>query len=91
MCLALSVFSTMPDFEEQATLILYYIEIVFVFWLAMEYIFRVWSSGCRSRYRGISGRYVSLPLLIALLVSIFCLCYNTNNHNKAITAERFQK
>lgn len=25
MCLALSVFSTMPDFEEQATLILYYI------------------------------------------------------------------
>lgn len=31
-------------------------EIVFVFWLAMEYIFRVWSAGCRSRYRGISGR-----------------------------------
>lgn len=25
MCLALSVFSTMPDFEEQSTIILYYI------------------------------------------------------------------
>lgn len=65
MCLALSVFSTMPEFEEQATLILYYIvnflceipngqfqEIIFVFWLAIEYVCRIWSAGCRSRYRG---------------------------------------
>ena len=66
MCLALSVFSTMPEFEEQATLILYYIvncfnlkfpsgqfqEIIFVFWLAIEYACRIWSAGCRSRYRG---------------------------------------
>uniref|UniRef100_A0A915EPK5 Ion transport domain-containing protein n=1 Tax=Ditylenchus dipsaci TaxID=166011 RepID=A0A915EPK5_9BILA len=56
MCLALSVFSTMPEFEEQATLILYYIEIIFVFWLAIEYLCRIWSAGCRSRYRGLSGR-----------------------------------
>lgn len=70
MCLALSVFSTMPEFEEQATLILYYIvrpilnelfpqfpaqEIIFVFWLAIEYVCRIWSAGCRSRYRGNIG------------------------------------
>ncbi|VDM97764.1 unnamed protein product [Thelazia callipaeda] len=66
MCLALSVFSTMPDFEEHATLILYYIEIVFVFWLALEYIFRIWSAGCRSRYRGISGR-------IRFATSAYCI------------------
>lgn len=56
LCLALSVFSTMPDFEEGATMILYYIEIIFVIWLAIEYLCRVWSAGCRSRYRGIGGR-----------------------------------
>lgn len=56
MCLALSVFSTMPDFEEQATVVLFYIEIIFVNWLAIEYVARVWSAGCRSRYRGLAGR-----------------------------------
>ncbi|CAJ0583586.1 unnamed protein product, partial [Mesorhabditis spiculigera] len=66
MCLALSVFSTMPDFEKNATLILYYIEIVFVIWLAIEYVCRVWSAGCRSRYRGIVGR-------IRFATSAYCI------------------
>ncbi|CAJ0955247.1 unnamed protein product, partial [Mesorhabditis belari] len=66
MCLALSVFSTMPDFEKNATLILYYIEIVFVIWLGIEYVCRVWSAGCRSRYRGIAGR-------IRFATSAYCI------------------
>lgn len=55
---------------------------MFVFWLAVEYIFRVWSSGCRSRYRGISGR-------IRFATSAYCiigLCliknYDKNNCNR---------
>ncbi|VIO89389.1 KCNQ voltage-gated potassium channel family protein [Brugia malayi] len=94
MCLALSVFSTMPDFEEQATLILYYIEIVFVFWLAMEYIFRVWSSGCRSRYRGISGRirfatsaYCIIDIIV-ITASIIVLCIGATGQVFAASAIR---
>uniref|UniRef100_A0A1I7YWK1 Ion_trans domain-containing protein n=1 Tax=Steinernema glaseri TaxID=37863 RepID=A0A1I7YWK1_9BILA len=79
-CLALSVFSTMPDYEEQATVILYYIEIVFVFWLAIEYVCRVWSAGCRSRYRGITGRFrfatsaYCVIDIIVILASVTVLC-----------------
>ncbi|KAL3103291.1 hypothetical protein niasHS_002477 [Heterodera schachtii] len=79
-CLALSVFSTMPEFEEQSTLILYYIEIIFVFWLAIEYICRVWSAGCRSRYRGIAGRirfatsaYCVIDIIV-ITASLIVLC-----------------
>lgn len=52
-------------------LILHFKEIVFVIWLATEYICRVWSAGCRSRYRGISGR-------IRFATSAYCvigLCF----------------
>lgn len=28
-----------------------------VVWFAFEFIFRVWSSGCRSRYQGWVGRF----------------------------------
>ncbi|TKR83107.1 hypothetical protein L596_016753 [Steinernema carpocapsae] len=93
-CLALSVFSTMPDYEEQATLVLYYIEIVFVFWLAVEYICRVWSAGCRSRYRGISGRirfatsaYCVIDIIV-ILASITVLCIGATGQVFAASAIR---
>uniref|UniRef100_A0A0N4UNF7 Potassium voltage-gated channel subfamily Q member 5 n=1 Tax=Dracunculus medinensis TaxID=318479 RepID=A0A0N4UNF7_DRAME len=94
MCLALSVFSTMPDFEEQATLILYYIEIVFVFWLAVEYICRTWSAGCRSRYRGLVGRirfatsaYCIIDIIV-IMASIIVLCMGATGQVFAASAIR---
>ncbi|KAK0407321.1 hypothetical protein QR680_019134 [Steinernema hermaphroditum] len=93
-CLALSVFSTMPDYEEQATLILYYIEIVFVFWLAIEYVCRVWSAGCRSRYRGITGRFrfatsaYCVIDIIVILASVTVLCIGATGQVFAASAIR---
>uniref|UniRef100_A0A914GTG8 Ion transport domain-containing protein n=1 Tax=Globodera rostochiensis TaxID=31243 RepID=A0A914GTG8_GLORO len=94
MCLALSVFSTMPEFEEQATLILYYIEIIFVFWLTIEYVCRVWSAGCRSRYRGIAGRIrfaTSAYCIIDIIVisaSLVVLCMGATGQVFAASAIR---
>jgi potassium voltage-gated channel KQT-like subfamily protein len=73
MCLALSVFSTMPNFEEEATVILFYIEIIFVNWLTVEYIARIWSAGCRSRYRGLAGR-------LRFATSAYCIIGMTNRY-----------
>ncbi|XP_077296321.1 potassium voltage-gated channel subfamily KQT member 1-like isoform X3 [Arctopsyche grandis] len=56
MCLALSVFSTIPEYETTAGNILFYMETVVVIWFAIEFILRLWSSGCRSRYQGSMGR-----------------------------------
>uniref|UniRef100_A0A0N4ZRR0 Ion_trans domain-containing protein n=1 Tax=Parastrongyloides trichosuri TaxID=131310 RepID=A0A0N4ZRR0_PARTI len=94
LCLALSVFSTMPDFEEGATMILYYIEIIFVIWLAIEYVCRVWSAGCRSRYRGIGGRirfatsaYCVIDIIV-ILASIVVLCMGATGQVFAASAIR---
>ncbi|CAG5103174.1 Oidioi.mRNA.OKI2018_I69.chr1.g652.t1.cds [Oikopleura dioica] len=49
-CLCLTVFSTMdadPRFEEA----LNFIENIMIVQFFLEYILRVWSSGCRTRYR----------------------------------------
>uniref|UniRef100_A0A914C930 Uncharacterized protein n=1 Tax=Acrobeloides nanus TaxID=290746 RepID=A0A914C930_9BILA len=94
MCLALSVFSTMPEFEEQATLVLYYIEIIFVIWLAIEYACRVWSAGCRSRYRGLGGRirfatsaYCVIDIIV-IVASIVVLCMGATGQVFAASAIR---
>ncbi|PSN52336.1 Potassium voltage-gated channel subfamily KQT member 5 [Blattella germanica] len=55
-CLALSVFSTIEMYEKQASLVLFYMEIIVVVWFTIEFFLRLWSSGCRSRYQGLIGR-----------------------------------
>ncbi|KAL7079551.1 hypothetical protein ACQ4LE_001761, partial [Meloidogyne hapla] len=94
MCLALSVFSTIPEFEEQATLTLYYTEIIFVFWLAIEYVCRIWSAGCRSRYRGIAGRirfgtsaYCIIDIIV-ITASLVVLCMGATGQVFAASAIR---
>uniref|UniRef100_A0A915Q0E1 Uncharacterized protein n=1 Tax=Setaria digitata TaxID=48799 RepID=A0A915Q0E1_9BILA len=69
-------------------------EIVFVFWLAMEYIFRVWSAGCRSRYRGISGRirfatsaYCIIDIIV-ITASVIVLCIGATGQVFAASAIR---
>ncbi|XP_073958211.1 KCNQ potassium channel isoform X3 [Choristoneura fumiferana] len=56
MCLSLSVFSTIEEYEARAGIVLFYMETVVVVWFAIEFFLRLWSSGCRSRYQGSMGR-----------------------------------
>jgi len=65
-CLALSVFSTIKEYEEDAVYILFRMEILVVIWFTMEFGARLWSSGCRSRYQGCLGRmkFVKRPFCI---------------------------
>ncbi|XP_045495816.1 potassium voltage-gated channel subfamily KQT member 1 isoform X2 [Colias croceus] len=56
MCLSLSVFSTIEEYEAKAGIVLLYMEAVVVVWFAIEFCLRLWSSGCRSRYQGLMGR-----------------------------------
>ncbi|CAH2989425.1 unnamed protein product [Chilo suppressalis] len=56
MCLSLSVFSTIEEYEAKAGIVLFYMETVVVIWFAIEFFLRLWSSGCRSRYQGSIGR-----------------------------------
>ncbi|KAH8400759.1 hypothetical protein KR009_000779 [Drosophila setifemur] len=65
-CLALSVFSTIKEYEEDAVYILFRMEILVVIWFTMEFGARLWSSGCRSRYQGSFGRlkFVKRPFCI---------------------------
>ncbi|XP_013779290.2 potassium voltage-gated channel subfamily KQT member 1-like [Limulus polyphemus] len=66
MCLVLSVFSTINDFEEVASAILFRMEVVMIVWFTIEFFLRLWSAGCRSRYQGLLGR-------IKFLRSPFCV------------------
>ncbi|XP_076307772.1 potassium voltage-gated channel subfamily KQT member 1-like isoform X2 [Tachypleus tridentatus] len=66
MCLMLSVFSTISDFEKVATKILFRMEIVMIVWFTIEFFLRLWSAGCRSRYQGWLGR-------LRFLRSPFCI------------------
>ncbi|XP_054719253.1 potassium voltage-gated channel subfamily KQT member 1-like [Uloborus diversus] len=65
-CLVLSVFSTIAEFEELASAILFRMEIVMVVWFTFEFFLRLWSAGCRSRYQGWLGR-------LRFLRSPFCV------------------
>ncbi|XP_058465355.1 potassium voltage-gated channel subfamily KQT member 2 isoform X2 [Malaya genurostris] len=71
-CLALSVFSTIQEYELQAIAILFVMEIVVVVWFSIEFFLRLWSSGCRSRYQGAVGRlkFLKRPFCIIDVVTI---------------------
>ncbi|XP_065323067.1 potassium voltage-gated channel subfamily KQT member 1-like [Gordionus sp. m RMFG-2023] len=56
ICLVLSVFATVPQYEKFTGEILFYMEVVMVSWFIIELIARIWSSGCRSRYMHLIGR-----------------------------------
>ncbi|XP_069946650.1 potassium voltage-gated channel subfamily KQT member 1 isoform X2 [Cherax quadricarinatus] len=72
ICLTLSVLSTVEEYERQATEVLFYIESFVVVWFTIEYVLRLWSSGCRSRYQGFCGRikYAKRPFCCIDIVTI---------------------
>lgn len=71
-CLALSVFSTIDEYENQAIEILLRMEILVVIWFTVEFALRLWSSGCRSRYQGGVGRlkFLKRPFCIIDVITI---------------------
>ncbi|XP_037080357.1 potassium voltage-gated channel subfamily KQT member 5-like, partial [Pollicipes pollicipes] len=71
-CLTLSVLSTIREYEYDAGIILFYCESVVVVWFIMEFVLRLWSSGCRSRYQGWWGRlkFIQRPFCIIDMVTI---------------------
>lgn len=71
-CLALSVFSTIQEYEDQAIALLFVMEIIVVIWFSIEFFLRLWSSGCRSRYQGGIGRlkFLKRPFCIIDIITI---------------------
>ncbi|KAI4825445.1 hypothetical protein KUCAC02_021125 [Chaenocephalus aceratus] len=66
ICLIFSVLSTIEQYAEFATGTLLWMEIVLVMFFGTEYVVRLWSSGCRSKYAGIKGRlrFIRKPISI---------------------------
>ncbi|UXI21633.1 testis-specific serine/threonine-protein kinase 1-like [Sarcoptes scabiei] len=71
-CLVLTVFSTIDQYEEVASSVLLKMEIVMVVWFAIEFMLRMWSAGCRSRYQGWMGRlrFLRSPFCVIDLIVI---------------------
>jgi potassium voltage-gated channel KQT-like subfamily protein 1 len=57
VCLVLSVLTTIEKFAASLSIYVYWIEIFLVLFFGVEYILRLWSAGCRSKYMGVSGRF----------------------------------
>ncbi|XP_057327146.1 potassium voltage-gated channel subfamily KQT member 4 isoform X3 [Microplitis mediator] len=94
MCLVLSVFSTIDEYEKEAGLLLYYMELVVLIWFSGEFCFRLWSSGCRSRYQTAMGRlkFLRRPFciidMITIMASIVVLAMRSSGQVFAASALR---
>ncbi|CAB3240576.1 unnamed protein product [Arctia plantaginis] len=94
MCLSLSVFSTIEEYEAKAGIVLFYMETVVVVWFAIEFFLRLWSSGCRSRYQGSMGRlkFLRRPFCIidvtTILASVVVLGMGSSGQVFAASALR---
>uniref|UniRef100_A0A915HIX4 Potassium voltage-gated channel subfamily KQT member 1 n=1 Tax=Romanomermis culicivorax TaxID=13658 RepID=A0A915HIX4_ROMCU len=101
ICLVLSVLVTIPDFQDQATGILFHMvtpnigEIFAVIWFLSEFLLRLWSVGCRSRYQNVTGRlrFAVRPFcivdIIVIVASIVVLSTGTTGQLVAIRSIRF--
>ncbi|KAM7015309.1 potassium voltage-gated channel subfamily KQT member 1.1 isoform 2-T2 [Tautogolabrus adspersus] len=93
-CLILSVLSTIPEYHELAHETLYWVEIFLVVFFGAEYLVRLWSAGCRSKYVGICGRLrfarkpISIIDLIVVVASIVVLLVGSKGQVFATSAIR---
>ncbi|TRY93570.1 hypothetical protein DNTS_016417, partial [Danionella cerebrum] len=93
-CLILSVLSTIDEYQTLANKTLFWVELVLVMFFGMEYVVRLWSAGCRSKYVGIIGRLrfarkpISVIDLIVVLASIIVLAFGSNGQVFATSALR---
>ncbi|XP_009866092.1 PREDICTED: potassium voltage-gated channel subfamily KQT member 1-like, partial [Apaloderma vittatum] len=94
ICLIFSVLSTIEHYSEFATGTLFWMEIVLVVFFGAEYVVRLWSAGCRSKYVGFQGRIrfarkpISIIDLIVVLASIIVLSIGSNGQVFATSAIR---
>ncbi|XP_078582805.1 potassium voltage-gated channel subfamily KQT member 1-like isoform X1 [Branchiostoma floridae x Branchiostoma japonicum] len=94
VCLIFSVLSTIDSYTVLANATLFWMEIFLVVFFGLEYIVRLWSAGCRSKYVGIRGRFrfarkpISIIDLIVVVASIIVLCVGSNGQVFATSAIR---
>ncbi|MEE6499377.1 hypothetical protein FKM82_003428 [Ascaphus truei] len=94
ICLIFSVLSTINQYSDLATETLFWMEIVLVVFFGAEYVVRLWSAGCRSKYVGVWGRFrfarkpISVIDLIVVVASIIVLCVGSNGQVFATSAIR---
>ncbi|CAI2330067.1 unnamed protein product [Caenorhabditis sp. 36 PRJEB53466] len=94
ICLILSVLSTVEEHSHFAAELLYILEIFLVIFFAIEYIIRLWSAGCRSKYIGFWGRLkfarkpISFIDLCVVLASITVICIGSEGQVFATSAIR---
>uniref|UniRef100_A0A3Q2XFZ5 Potassium voltage-gated channel subfamily KQT member 1 n=1 Tax=Hippocampus comes TaxID=109280 RepID=A0A3Q2XFZ5_HIPCM len=92
VCLIFSVLSTIEQYADFASGSLFWMqEIVLVLFFGSEYVVRLWSAGCRSKYAGIKGRlrFIRKPISIILIVviaSIIVLAVGSNGQVFATSA-----
>lgn len=93
-CLVLSILTTVVERNRPYAEVLYFMEIVLVIFLTVEYILRLWSAGCRSKYMGVWGRlrFISKPIsvidLIIIIASVIVLIFGSNGQVFATSAVR---
>ncbi|KAJ7994612.1 hypothetical protein DPEC_G00251290 [Dallia pectoralis] len=93
-CLILSVLSTIDQYQALAHGTLFWVEIVLVVFFGVEYVVRLWSAGCRSKYVGFMGRLrfarkpISVIDLIVVMASIVVLAVGSNGQVFATSAVR---
>uniref|UniRef100_A0A8C5QL57 Potassium voltage-gated channel subfamily KQT member 1 n=1 Tax=Leptobrachium leishanense TaxID=445787 RepID=A0A8C5QL57_9ANUR len=94
ICLIFSVLSTIHQYSNLATETLFWMEIVLVVFFGAEYVVRLWSAGCRSKYVGVWGRLrfarkpISVIDLIVVVASVIVLCVGSNGQVFATSAIR---
>ncbi|KAM5247890.1 potassium voltage-gated channel subfamily KQT member 1 isoform 2-T2 [Ctenodactylus gundi] len=93
-CLIFSVLSTIEQYATLATGTLFWMEIVLVVFFGTEYVVRLWSAGCRSKYVGVWGRLrfarkpISIIDLIVVVASMVVLCVGSKGQVFATSAIR---
>lgn len=94
ICLIFSVLSTIDQYTDFANSTLFWMEIVLVVFFGLEYIIRLWSAGCRSKYMSVRGRLrfarkpISIIDLIVVIASIVVLAVGSNGQVFATSAIR---
>ncbi|XP_035646672.1 potassium voltage-gated channel subfamily KQT member 1-like [Oncorhynchus keta] len=94
VCLIFSVLSTIEHYADFASGTLFWMEIVLVLFFGTEYMVRLWSAGCRSKYVGIKGRlrFIRKPIsiidLIVVIASAIVLSVGSNGQVFATSAIR---
>ncbi|KAK1789712.1 hypothetical protein P4O66_015608, partial [Electrophorus voltai] len=98
ICLIFSVLSTIEQYADFATGMLFWMEIVLVVFFGTEYVVRLWAAGCRSKYVGVKGRlrFIRKPIsiigtspnLIVVVASVVVLSVGSNGQVFATSAIR---